>query len=306
MSTQPPSPDNRGETNSGLSPTQVTEPVDSPATEPATAQQLQEVEKQMSGFEKATLKWAKLAVGMSLVAAVFVCLQWYEMHTGGQDTHDLAVAAGKQADKMKDMSDAADKIRQAAEGMVTQEKRLADDTENSLRSSSKQSSDALNASIAASRSDQRAWMGSADWSFNVSASDPIKSTVAISNLGKSPAMNVTCRIDGGAFPKAHALSEADITYPDRIPILKEGTVFPSQRFPLTATGDPMEPESQEAWFQYIESGSLIEYFWGYVTYDDAFGRKHWTHFCTEYRPKTKDGAPCAIYTDTDDVKKNPN
>jgi hypothetical protein len=42
---------------------------------------------------------------MSGMAALFVCLQWWEMHTGSVDTHNLAVAAGKQADRMKDFSD---------------------------------------------------------------------------------------------------------------------------------------------------------------------------------------------------------
>jgi hypothetical protein len=28
----------------------------------------------------------------------FICLQWCEMRSGSKDTHDLAVAAGKQAD----------------------------------------------------------------------------------------------------------------------------------------------------------------------------------------------------------------
>ena len=79
------------------------------------------------------------------------------MRSGGQDTHDLAIAAGKQADKMKDMSDAADKIRQAAEGMVTQEQRIADNAQKSLDAGNKQSKAALDFTIAASRLDQRAW-----------------------------------------------------------------------------------------------------------------------------------------------------
>jgi hypothetical protein len=42
---------------------------------------------------------------MSFLAAIFVCAQWYEMHAGGVDTHDLAVAAGKQADRTKEIVD---------------------------------------------------------------------------------------------------------------------------------------------------------------------------------------------------------
>lgn len=81
-----------------------TEPINAIPTEPATADQLSKVEKEMTGFERATLRWAKLAVFMSAVAAFFVCAQWYEMHQGGIDTHDLAVAAKKQADKAETIS----------------------------------------------------------------------------------------------------------------------------------------------------------------------------------------------------------
>jgi isopentenyl phosphate kinase len=52
-----------------------------------------------------------------------------EIHTGGSDTHTLAQAADTQAKKMIDMSNAADKIRQAAENMVTQDQRIADNAQ---------------------------------------------------------------------------------------------------------------------------------------------------------------------------------
>lgn len=86
-------------------PPEEPKPVDAVPAKPATEQQLDAVEKQMTGFERATLRWAKAAVIMSGLAAAFVCLQWWEMHTGGKDTHDLAVAAGKQADRTKDLAD---------------------------------------------------------------------------------------------------------------------------------------------------------------------------------------------------------
>jgi hypothetical protein len=47
----------------------------------------------MTGFEKSTLTWARTAVIMSGLAAIFVCAQWYEMHESGTDTHNLALAA---------------------------------------------------------------------------------------------------------------------------------------------------------------------------------------------------------------------
>jgi hypothetical protein len=41
---------------------------------------------------------------MSGLAAVFVCLQWWEMHTGSADTKNLAAAAGTQATWTKNLA----------------------------------------------------------------------------------------------------------------------------------------------------------------------------------------------------------
>lgn len=61
-------------------------------------------EREMTAFELSTIRWARLAVFMSLMAAIFVCLQWCEMRRGGADTHDLAEAAKRQADAAKDLA----------------------------------------------------------------------------------------------------------------------------------------------------------------------------------------------------------
>ncbi len=92
-----PTDQNGEKPNAGLPSSEGTKAVDAPATGPATAEQLTEVEEQMTGFEKSTLRWAKTAVIMSGLAALFVCGQWWEMHKGSTDTHNLAAAAGSQA-----------------------------------------------------------------------------------------------------------------------------------------------------------------------------------------------------------------
>ena len=130
-----------------------------PAEQPATQQQLDKVGQQMSAFERSTLSWARAAVLLSGLAALFVCAQWYEMHTGGQDTHALADAAGKQATKMSDMSDAAEKIRNASENMVTQEQRIADKTGEAMQANNRQSAAVLRESTQASHLEQRAGVG---------------------------------------------------------------------------------------------------------------------------------------------------
>ena len=96
-----------------------------PAT-PPIAQHPTNVEKQMTGFEKATLQWAKVAVFLSALAAAFVCAQWLEMHAGGKDTHDLAVAAGNQATWTQRLADSAKIQSDKTQALADRTKDLAD------------------------------------------------------------------------------------------------------------------------------------------------------------------------------------
>src|ERR1700691_3675111 len=63
----------------------ISGPINAPTPQPPAADQLTEIEKQMTGFERATLRWTKAAVFMSFLAAGFVRLQWIEMRNGATD-----------------------------------------------------------------------------------------------------------------------------------------------------------------------------------------------------------------------------
>lgn len=71
----------------------VPQAVNLPAQEPRP-----EIRREMNDFERSTIRLAKVAVLLSAATGLFICLQWCEMHTGGNDTHTLAVTAGTQAD----------------------------------------------------------------------------------------------------------------------------------------------------------------------------------------------------------------
>jgi hypothetical protein len=124
---QPPAEQNGEKPEAASPPPDAAKTIDPKAASPATAEQLTEVEEQMSGFEKSTLRWAKTAVFMSGLAAIFVCAQWWEMHSGGKDTHDLAVAAGNQATWTQHLSDnmktQADRTQELADRMKDQAER---------------------------------------------------------------------------------------------------------------------------------------------------------------------------------------
>jgi hypothetical protein len=137
MDNQKPPEENSAETPSSPTPVEIIKPVNVTSTEPATAKQLEDVEEKASAFERSTLRWAKAAVIMSALAALFVCLQWYEMHTGGKDTHDLAVAAGNQAtwtqrlaDSAKTQSDRTQTLADRMKDQADRTKDVADRTKN--------------------------------------------------------------------------------------------------------------------------------------------------------------------------------
>ena len=79
----------------------VPEALNATPAKPATEQQLRNVEQQMTGFERSTLRWTKVAVILSGIAAILICAQWWEMHSGGVDTAKLAQAAVDQATALK-------------------------------------------------------------------------------------------------------------------------------------------------------------------------------------------------------------
>ena len=117
--------------------------------------------------------------------------QLREIHESSSDTHTLAEQAKKQADKLSNMSDAAEKIRQAAENMVTQDQRIADNAQKALDASNKQSKVALDATIAQFRLDQRAWVGIGDVNtLDFEVGKNARFDVEIRNTGKTPATNV--------------------------------------------------------------------------------------------------------------------
>jgi hypothetical protein len=80
-----------------------TEPKDTGPYKPATEADLDKVEERMSAFERSTLRWTVASFFVILATAIFICLQWLEMRSGGKDTHDLADAAKTQADRLEDL-----------------------------------------------------------------------------------------------------------------------------------------------------------------------------------------------------------
>jgi hypothetical protein len=62
----------------------------------------------------------------AVIQAVIFYKQWKEMQSGGTDTHDLAIAAGKQADRTKDLADRMKDQSDRTKDLADQTKSLAE------------------------------------------------------------------------------------------------------------------------------------------------------------------------------------
>jgi hypothetical protein len=132
--------------------------------QPATEQQLRETEEKieeqigerMTAFERSIVRLTRWGLAVTIVTGIVFAGQLYEMITGGTQTDKLVEYARKQ-------SDAAEKMRQAAENIVSQEQRIADNAKDALDASNRQSKIALDTSIESARQDRRPWVGLRDF-----------------------------------------------------------------------------------------------------------------------------------------------
>jgi hypothetical protein len=262
------------------------------------ANQLEEVQREMTGFERATLRWAKVAVAMSAVAAFFVCLQWWEMHQGGIDTHALAVAADTQAKKMTDMSTAADKIRQAAEDVVAQEGRIADNSQKAIEASNRQNKAALDATISQNRLDQRAWVGQIDATVSeVTEGRTATFTITLNNSGKTPALRMAPKFRSfvGTPATQNIIPSYGPTTGNNVRGGR-GVLQPNGRGLLVQASDHQLTHVD---IERLKAGEMVYWIFGRIDYEDIFKRAHTTTFCDFVETNLTSLAPCPTYNDAD-------
>jgi hypothetical protein len=276
-------------------PPEVPQPVNRPNTQPATTDdEVQNVEREMTGFERATLRWAKVAVFLSALAALFVCLQWYEMHQGGIDTHalaeatkDAAGAASDQADAAQQFSDTAEDINGRMQDAVDQLQAAAENAKSSIRATQ----DAM-------RLDQRAWVILRGIEGDLKFNQPWLLSVYFTNTGRTPAKNV--RLFCRAVPVVSE-TEVDFTWS------ASGTEHPTLIAPNDANSfcglTPLTiPTVTQEVLDIFSTRKKIEVVYGTVVYDDIFRKQHWLTFCRSMHPDGKEWDACASHNDTGDGK----
>jgi hypothetical protein len=282
MDDQAPAANNGAEPEGGIPPVDIPQPQAPPAAQPATKEQLADVEKQMTGFEKATLRWAKLAVLLSGAAALFVCLQWYEMHEGGVDTHNLAEAAGDAANAASDQADAAQQFSDTAEDINDGISAAA----AQLQAATKNAKASINATQEALRLEQRPWVFISGMDLKpLVLNEPFTVMYSIKNEGRTPGIShKEGRIFMRISPSPINRLPEDTSIP---PQFQLGTIFPGivygpETMDSTANcsiGTCVVENAHIAAYN-AKPPTIWVYFYGRIVYTDTWGGKHTTSFCS--------------------------
>jgi hypothetical protein len=190
-----------------------------------------------------------------------------------------ASAATKNAAAAASFSSSADGINAQTKLAVEKFERIANASEEGIKANREAAGNALNASIDAARTEQRAWVGIEDVKVTeTSEGSPIGVTVWVRNTGKTPALNLkNVTIIGRAYPPDE-LSDTDFRLVDdgvdfaRMP----GTLMPGA--PVSVPVHTVYPMTAQR-LDDIKSGREVLYVWGTIRYEDVFKRTHSTKFC---------------------------
>jgi hypothetical protein len=212
-----------------------------------------------------------------------------EIRSGSKDTHTLAEAAKRQADKAEIIST---NVQRAADQM----ERSANQAEITAGQSAVQSKTALEATIAQNQLDQRAWVGVKGVSLTPLAIEkPVTAEVTLVNTGKTHAQAAAISLHMNSETKrVTQLSVRGFNDPEK----SITTIFPQQQLSASVTmknsiGEPIKPADDD--IAAYKARSIIIYIWGEINYQDIFRKTHTTHFCFYFAGEEQHGVACEMY-----------
>jgi len=252
---------------------------------------------------------AVIAVSTALYT-LFAFWTLREIHSGGADTHTLAIAAATQASHTREIAqaaqeqvDAADKISDAANSFsatanvaVEEFKRAAAESAAASREAASNAKNTIKNAQTSFRDDQRAWVGIGP--FRVAQFEeqkPLEVDVEILNSGKTPAL----RVEEWARYKFSSISQLG-PMPTELADIKwtpEGSVPPQghQTLHLDLPWDVWKKNELAIKFK-----RSYPAFFGVISYNDISGRQHRTQFCFYMKePETHSLAFCDQWNDMD-------
>lgn len=186
--------------------------------------------------------------------------------------------------------------RQSATASIEAAK-AAKDSADAAKSAADTAQSAFTASQNSFRLDQRAWIGPIDNPIiDWEAGKKFSVAIPVKNNGKTPGTNVTTVMALRALSQQKLPIFTDLDKPIGHFVIQPGAVT---YIKILSNGI-----INQADFDAIKSGDLTLWIYGRITYDDVFGRHHWTTFAQTFNP-SKMGLDM-YRTDNQVDEQNPN
>lgn len=184
--------------------------------------------------------------------------------------------------------------------LIDQSKRIADTSDETAH----QAKVALDTTIENARLEQRAWIGiTSMYSNDYSQGNKIfiegkmsRIGVFVINSGKTPARNFR----GFAYSQYLKAGEKPVLPKKESQRVLQGSSGVVQPNMSLAIGTQTDITPNKAYIDNLTSGKSVFFVLGVVTYDDVFGRHHFTKFCNFLSPDLIAFSACPTGNETDD------
>jgi hypothetical protein len=220
------------------------------------------------------------ALIISIGAAGFTGLQWYEARRTRIDVHDDAEKARELAERQFEVG--RQDAQSSAHAQEVRVKESAASAERSAKAAEKNTVVAQE-SVRLSRQlfeiSERAQVHVKKLDITVTPKAHATASVEIENVGKTVARNAICvaNIAESLAPLNDNPADAPRPKGESAVDLVAGDV----RTVLVRTPEPMLEEEVKA----IGAGTTYLYVWGHIEYSDVFDHPHRTTFCAQYNPQ---------------------
>jgi hypothetical protein len=233
-----------------------------------------------------------------LITGIVVCIIYGKQLTimqGQLSVMDRQLSEMEDSGKQTDRIIAADeRLAKAMEDNVANEKEALAQSKKISDKNLAQSKSSLEAAIALSRSDQRAWVGATEIrDLNFSVGELTKYSVRVRNTGKSPALHVTVEVAGQYVPRGE---KVEFVYPPLSTFTSNATVQPGVITSVTTVGPVALNQTQ---VNALKSGESVIYLYGKIRYQDVFRVVHHATFCFVVETDLRSADSCDRYNDAD-------
>jgi hypothetical protein len=225
--------------------------------------------------EKTNLKprhWTKNVEGVCAIALILIT--WYYTRAAYRQARASEGAARAAKDAVKVAADTLCETQRS--GLIQEE--LSD---ANRRSAEKLAADSLNATIANSNLDQRAWVSVIGIQGTPAIGQPWVITLFAKNTGKTFAkhFSFTAVEEGRVDRKTPDFNRDRRPKAESISLLAPNGEYVSKNVVSGEGSVPFRTNPDQSSLDNIKSGYYVQFAYGRMRYQDIFGQWHWTTYC---------------------------